>query len=85
MKPVTTPQATPAPARLHFWRRREGSIGEERRRPPTWAALDDGQVLQYHAAGVDRAEIEALLSTGVLWHWEYLGQGVIDPNEVFAR
>lgn len=77
-------RTAPAPEGLHFWKRREGPVGEEMRRPPTWAALDDGQILQYHAAGTDRAVMEDLLSNSV-WHWDYLGQGVIDTNQVWAR
>jgi hypothetical protein len=61
---------------MHFWRRREGPLTMNEHTDPTWAILDDGKLVLYHAAGADRAETERLLRRG-LWHWDYLGRGVI--------
>lgn len=68
---------------LHFWERVEGDISSETKSQIPWAKLEDGSIVKYHAAGTDKARMERLLfrppmgMAQPLWHWRYLGKGVI--------
>jgi hypothetical protein len=70
--------------KLHFWRRAEGDIGRESREPCPLARLDDGRYARYHMACPDFERGLECQRAG-LWHWDYLGGGVIHTMDGVAQ